>query len=277
MDMNWFECILYGLVSGMTEILPVSSQAHEALLLKLFGAGENPLLRILVHTAIWEALYLSLRDHVELMLQERDLARIPPRRRDRQPDPIPLFDLKLTRSALIPMLLGFALSPLLRSWQTDLSKAAIFLVLNGLILYIPCRIQSGNKDSRSMTGLDSLLLGISGALAVFPGISRVGAVVSTAVGRGADKEHALRWAFLLSLAALMGVIGFDALALFRTGVEALTVPVVLSYALATAAAFFGAVAGIRGMRFLAVHTGFSGFSYYCWGAALFAFLMYLTI
>lgn len=277
MDMNWFASILYGLVSGITEILPVSSQAHGTLLMKVFGAGEDPLLRLLVHTAIWEALYLSLRNHVDLMLQERDLSRIPPKRRDRQPDPIPLFDLRLTRSALIPMLLGFGVYPLLMSWQTDLSKAAIGLLLNGLILYLPSRMRSGNKDSRSMTGLDGLLLGISGALAVFPGVSRIGAVASAALSRGAEKEHALRWSLLLSQAALMGIIGFDAYGLLQTGVDPLTIPAVLSYALSTAAAFFGAAAGIRGMRFLAVHTGFSGFAYYSWGAALFAFLMYLTI
>ena len=37
MDLNWLQSIIYGFVSGLMDILPVSAQAHRALLLKLFG------------------------------------------------------------------------------------------------------------------------------------------------------------------------------------------------------------------------------------------------
>ena len=37
MDLNWFESFLYGLFSGLTDILPVSAEAHRILMLKCFG------------------------------------------------------------------------------------------------------------------------------------------------------------------------------------------------------------------------------------------------
>lgn len=277
MELSWLQSLIFGLVSGITELLPVSAPAHEALVMKLFGMADSPLLRLLVHTAVWEALYLNLREPVSRLLQERELSRIPPRRRSRQPDPVFVRDLKLMRSAMLPMVLGFLAAYFLKDVQMDLSRIAVFLLINGVILYIPGHMPTGNKDSRSMTPLDGMLLGLSAAAGIFPGISRIGAVVSAAIGRGAGKEQALRWALLLDLAAMLFVIGFDAYALITTGLGALTVPTIISCVLACAAAFGGAMAGIRVMNFLAFRTGFSGFAYYSWGAALFAFLMYLTI
>lgn len=277
MELNWLHSIVFGLVSGITELLPVSAPAHEALVNKLFGIGDIPLLRLLVHVAVWEALYLSLREEVNLMLQEREISRIPPRQRHRQPDPIRTRDLKLTRTALLVMVLGFVAAFFLRSVTMDLSRIAVFLVINGVILYIPGHLPVGNKDSRSMTPADGVVLGLSAAAAIFPGISRMGTVISAATGRGAGKENALHWALLLDLGAMLFVIGYDSMALLTAGLGMISFSTMICCVFACAAAFGGAFAGIRMMRFLAFRTGISGFAYYCWGAALFAFLMYLTI
>ena len=277
MDLNWFESLIYGLVSGLTNFLPVSSQAHEALMLKLFGAAGGPLIRLVVHAAVWEALYLALRGDIEQMLHARQLAKIPPRRRTRQPDQQRLLDFRLVQTAAVPMLLAFVLMPFVNGWNTDLSKIACFLLVNGLILYIPRHLRSANKDSRSMSGLDGVLMGLCGALAVLPGISRVGAVTAAASARGADKEHALRWSFLLELAAMLVLVVLDAVELYNVGISAVDTQLVIGCVLAAATAFGGAVLGIQTMRFLAVRTGFSGFAYYSWGVALFTFILYLTV
>lgn len=277
MDMTWVESILYGLIAGLTEILPVSSQAHEALLAKLFGFEVLPLVRIFVHTAIWEALYLSLRHSTDRMLQERELARIPPKYRERQPDPIALCDLRFLRTALIAMLVVFVAYPFLNAWRNDLSKAALFLGINGVILYIPATLMSGNKDSRSMTGLDGLIVGICGGLAVLPGVSNLGTTVSASSARGADREQALGWALHLLLGFITAVVVYDAYLLLRYGAGPVAPGELLCCALASVTAFCGAAAGIRMMRFLAVRAGFTAFSYYSWGAALFSFIMYLSI
>ncbi len=277
MELNWLESMLFGFVSGLTEILPVSAPAHEALLLKFFGATDHVLLRLFIHAAVWEALFLSFRGQIDQMLRERDLTRIPPKRRNRQPDPQRLFDLRLLQTALIPMVLGFLAYPLVSGWRGDLGIASLFLLLNGLILYIPGFLRSGNKDSRSMSRLDGLVMGLCGALGIMPGVSRVAAVSSGALARGADRENALRWSLLLNLAAMLVLTGLDCYELILYGVGDVTLPILLQCFLSAGAAFGGAMLGIQTMRFLAFRVGFSGFGTYSLGAALFAFIMYLTI
>ena len=51
--MNFFECIIYGVVSGLTEIFPVSSQANQMVMRHLFGVPQKePIRDLLVHIAI---------------------------------------------------------------------------------------------------------------------------------------------------------------------------------------------------------------------------------
>ena len=277
MDLNWLEAVIFGLVSGLSEILPVSAPAHEALISKLFGMPDHTLLRLLVHAAVCAAIYVSQSRNISRMLQARRLSKIPPKRRQRQPDPILIRELKLLNTALIMIILGFIAAYFLRNVRMDLSITAVLLVINGVILYIPGHMSQGNKDARSMSPLDGILIGFGSVLAILPGISRIGATVSVAGARGAWKENSLRWALLLNLAAMFIVVSFDIYTLISTGFGVLSISTLIACALAGSAAFVSAIAGIRIMEYFAFQIGFSGFAYYSWGAALFAFLIYLTI
>lgn len=272
--MEWFESILFGLICGLTEFLPVSAQAHETLMLKMFGATETPLLRLVIHAAVLLALYQSCAEYIAAIMRERRLLRIPPRRRKRQPDLGRVLDWRLLRTAAIVLSLGFLVYSNLSVRRGDLLFIAPALVINGILLYVPMHMATGNKDSRSMSQLDAVLLGLAGALAMVPGISRVGVVTSAGIARGADREQSLRWSLLLSIPALIILIAFDVYAIMTDGLGAV---VLLQTVLAAVAAFGGAYTGIRVMRFMAVRAGFSSFAYYCWGAALFSFIMYLTV
>ena len=277
MELNWLESFIFGLISGFTELLPVSAPAHEALSIYFWGVADSPLLRFVVHTAIWEALYLSMQETISKLIKEQKLSKISPRRRPRQPDPVLILEMKLLRSAIPFILMGFLASFFFKDSNLDLSWIAAMLLLNGIILYIPARLPSGNKDSRSMTPMDGVLLGLASAASMLPGLSRLGVVISTAQVRGADKEHALRWALCLDLVAMIFVIIMDVYGIVTYGFGNFSVSTIISCVLAAAGAFCAAMAGVGIMRFLAYRTGFSGFAYYSWGAALFVFLMYLTI
>lgn len=277
MNLDWLQSIIFGLISGLTEFLPVSSQAHQALMMKLFGGVSHPLMRFFIHTAVLLALYQSCAEQIGPMLREWRLKKLPPRKRKRQLDLMKILDIRLLRTGTILVLLGFVFYQRLSAWQTSLNILAVTLAVNGIILLIPMYLPYGNKDSRSMSQLDAILLGLAGAASVLPGISRVGILTSTAIARGADREHALRWSFLLCIPALLCLAGFDIYSMIAGGIGALTVGDVVRMLLSAVAAYGGAWGGIQLMRFMAVRVGFSGFSYYCWGAALFSFLMYLTV
>ena len=278
MDFSWFESIIFGFVMGLGQILPVSAQAHRAIMLKMFGSTtEGPLLSLMINMAVILAVYFSCAEQLHLISREARLARIPRRRRKRQPLMQRVLDMRLMRMAFVLIAVSFFFYPRLQDWRSDLSKIAIFLVLNGLTQYIPMFLPGGNKDSRTMTRIDALWMGFFGGLAVIPGLSRTGGLISVATVRGADPTHAVNWAVMLTIPALAVMIGFDAFGIFTTGIGAFGLLVLLRYLLTAAAAYVGTYLAIRMMRVFATSTGFSGFAYYSWGAALFSLILYLSI
>ena len=276
--MNILESIVFGLISGLSDVLPVSSQAHKAMVLKIFGEkAENPVLRLLIHIAILAALYYSCSPHIIRIMRQLRLARIPKKKRKRPLDVQLLMEFKLLRTMLIPVLLGLLLYNKTSGWGLKLNVTAVFLLLNGIILYLPNLLPTGNKDARSMSGLEGLLMGFGASLSVLPGVSSVGGALSVASVCGAERTFALNMTYLMHMLLTVCLIGFDLAALFASGLGGIGAVTLLGYVLAAAAAFGGTYLGIRIMRALAVNIGFSMFAYYSFGAAVFSFMLYLMV
>lgn len=277
MDLNWLETIAYGFVSGLAEILPISADAHSILILKLFGtqraAGLQPLL---IHLAILAALFYSSQAMLIKMARARKLARIPKRRRKRPLDVKSLMDSRFLITMLIPMLPAYFLfAQLLARVEINLILLAAFLFLNGLLLYIPQFFPSSNKDSRSLSRIDGLLMGIGGAVSVLPGFSGIGASVSIGSIRGVDRVYALNMALIMNMIAIVILGVYDILAIISGGLGVISISILLRYLLSAAAAFIGSIFAIRVMRSMASESGYTVFGYYCWGVALFAFILNL--
>lgn len=267
--MDWLESLFYGLISGFAEILPISSAAHQLLMRKLFGVSGNAYLHdLLTHLVVFGVLLYSCSKLMQ-ELNNRPVARSSRRSLRRPPE------IRLVRMAVLPVLIALVFRFKVNAFVTDLLFPTLFLVLNGMILYVPNRMVNGNKDARGMSAFDGLLIGLCSALSVFPGISRIGGAVSAAVARGADKQHALNWALLLSVPVLIVLSGFDVFGLISSGFTLTSG--ILGYILTAVGAVCGSYFGIMLMRFLAVKTGFHGFAYYSWGLALFTFILYLTV
>lgn len=276
--MNVLESIIFGLFSGLSDVLPVSSQAHKAMILKIFGEkAENPVLRLLIHIAILAALYYSCSPHITRILRQLKLSRIPKKKRKRPLDVQLLMEFKLLRTMLIPVLLSLLLYNKTSGWGLKLNLTAIFLLLNGIVLYLPNLLPTGNKDARSMSGLEGLLMGIGASLSVLPGVSSVAGSLSVASVCGAERTFALNMTYLMHMVLTVALIAFDLAAVVAAGISGIGAMVLLSYVLAAAAAFFGTYLGIRMMRVLAVNIGFSMFAYYSFGAALLSFVLYLMM
>ncbi len=276
MELNWLQSLLYGAVSGFAEFLPISAEAHRRLLLLLMGSARNPLLELMVHLGSLFALALSCWPQLSKLQRERRIAGVPARHRRRQPDGRALKDLRLLRTAVFPLLIGLLLRLWTQAWGEKLWLMAIFLGINGVLLYLQPYIPSGNKDSQTVSGLDGLCLGLGSVLGVVPGISRITGMTTAGQLRGGGRSYILDMGLLLSIPALTVLCLFDIVGLFAAG-AALSGLLILSCLLAAAAAFVGAYFGIVFIRFLAVKVGFSGFAFYSWGMALFAFILYLMI
>ena len=276
MELNWIESLLLGFVSGLGEILPVSARAHSIILLKIFGAEDNlNLFYLLVHLAILAALYLTCRSQIHRYLRAKAISHIPKRKRRRPLDTRSLMDFRMLRTMIIPVILAFLFYNRCQNLVHKPLILAIVLLINGVILYLPQFFPGSNKDSRLLTRLEGLLMGLGGAASVIPGISGVGASLSIGSLCGVDRTYALTITMLMEIVIMAALIVYDILGIISLGIGALSFLIFLKYLLSAAAAFAGAYLGTRILRMMAENDGYSIFAYYCWGAALFIFILNL--
>ena len=274
--MHWLKSILYGFVSGAAEFLPVSAEAHRGLLKLLFGVEVNLFVDLMIHIAVLAAVVIACFPQLTKLFRERRLQKISPKRRRRQPDPMTLSNLRILRVALVPVILMLLLWPLTHNLTQNMWFAALMLTINGIVLYIAPYVPQGNKDAATVSGLDGLLMGLSAALAVLPGMSRIACFTTAGIVRGCHRRYVLDMVLLLSIPVLLVIIAFDAYFLIAAG-GVITGAWALSGLIAMAVAGPTAYLCIIFLRYLSVKIGFSGFSYYSWGAAMFIFILYLTI
>ena len=276
MNLNWLESIVYGLLSGLTDILPVSAQAHKTLLLKIFGSrGSADLLELMLHGAVVLALYSSCRSILVRMRRARKLALVPKKKRKRPLDVRSMMDLSMLRTMLVPGILGLFLLRKTAGLRENLMLLALFLFVNGLILYIPQFLPGGNRDSRTLSRVEGLLMGLGGTASMIPGISAVGSIASIGSVCGVERTYCLDLALMTNLFLNVGFMVYDVMGIVENGLGTLSAVIVLQYILAAVVAFGGAVLGIRILRRLAANQGYGLFGFYCFGLALFIFILNL--
>lgn len=277
MELNWLQSLFLGLISGFAEVLPVSAQAHRVIILKFLGInGEPALLRLMIHLSTLAALHFCCRKHIVRMMRAQRLALIPKKRRKRPLDTAALMDFNLLKTTLIPVILAFVLYLKVAHLSEQLVFVALFLVLNGLILYLPPYLPGSNKESGAMTRVDGLIMGLGSAASVLPGVSCVGAAASVGQIRGMELKKALNLALVMNIPVNIGFAVFDVIDLLGSGFSGVSFGMIVSSVLAAAAAFAGIVLGIRALLKISENLGLSVFGFYSWGLALLTFILYLT-
>ena len=152
---------------------------------------------------------------------------------------------------------------------------ALFLLLNGVILYIPQFLPTGNRDCRTLSRVEGLLMGLGGAVGVVPGFSTIG--VSTAIGSvcGVERGYGLSMALMMQLMLTMGYLVWDVMEIAASGLGTLSFGILFRYIVTSLTAFGGTMLGVRLMRRIAQNHSFALFALYCFGLSLFTFILNL--
>lgn len=271
MSINFLQGLLYGFVSGLTEFLPISSQAHQALLMRLFGMQQrDPVLDFIVHGVLLIVLFNAVNNTFHQIKRGRG-------RFSHYSGTVAAMNLQLVKKAALPMLLVMLLLLYIMKGGDNLLYTAMFLILNGIVLFLPSRLLQGNKDARNMSYFDSLLMGVVGAFGAVCGVSRIAVTTSFLIGRGADRQHALNWSLMLSVYALALLIGYDLVGIFSSIMQIPFWSNFFSYLSAAAGALCGANVSIRLIRSFVKQSNLSSFAFYSWGFALLTFFIYMTV
>jgi len=213
-DLTVLEALILGVVQGVTEFLPVSSSAHLVLVPEFFGIpAPSVAFDVLLHLATLIAVVGYFFADVKKMV----ISVIAPRRMERQ-------EVKYWRRLLawlvigsIPAaIIGGALSGFFEDLFASTTAVGIFLLVTSALLWgadlVTARAARIGRDPASagkMAPLDALLVGCYQALAIAPGISRSGSTIAAGVFLGFDRQTAARFAFLLSIPAILGAFLFS--------------------------------------------------------------------
>ena len=211
---SYFQAIVLGLLQGVSELFPISSLGHSVVLPRVFGwdihQNDDYFLSFLVATHCATALVLFVFFFQDWMRILRGLGRS---LRDRYIDPRDLYaklGWLLVLGTVPAGLLGLLLEHPIRTLFASTETAAIFLFVNGLMLFgaealrrrAPVRDTEGIEDdediARRLSFRDALGIGTAQALALIPGLSRSGASMSGGLLAGLSNEEAARFAFLLA-------------------------------------------------------------------------------
>ena len=192
-----FDAIIWGLVQGLTEFLPISSSGHLVLVPALLAEmgidiGEPSL-------AVSAVLHLGTLLAV-LVFYRTDILRLARVRSD----PEARRTLRLLAIGTIPAVIGLPLRSSLETIEGTPTLVAIALLATGLILIVAELLPTGTSTLEGAKTGDAISVGIAQAFALIPGISRSGSTIAMATARGFSRTEAARFSFLLAVPTIAG-------------------------------------------------------------------------
>lgn len=195
-----FAAALLGILQGITEWLPISSDGHFVLLSRLLHIslegndavgfdvllhGGSLLALLLLYGTTWISLLRSLR------VRDRDGMRT----------------IALLALATVPgVIAGMTLENVIGSLQTLLAAGIGFFVTAACLL-LGEWLGARRMGRERVVVLDALLMGIAQAIAILPGVSRSGLTIATGRALGLERKQALDFSFLMAAPIIGGAVG----------------------------------------------------------------------
>lgn len=195
--MTFLEAVILGIVQGLTEFLPVSSSGHLEIGSVLLGikSKDNLLFSIVVHGATALSTIIVFRKDIFQIIG--DLLRF-------EWNESLEFALKILISIIPVGIVGVLFEDEIEAFfGGNVLLVGSMLIFTGLMLMFT--FFKGTTTGK-VNYLKALIIGISQAIAIMPGISRSGATISTALLLGVDKEKATRFSFLMVLVPIVGAM-----------------------------------------------------------------------
>ena len=201
--MGIFEAVLFGLVQGITEFLPVSSTGHLVLLREWLAVNTADGLAVdaVLHRATTAAVVLYFWGDLGRLLQTvlRRLGRLPV-----NPHEWDLFR-ALVVATVPAVVVGVVLEPYIAEYSRSAAVVALFLALAaGGFMYAEWRHFLEPRQGGITLGR-GFKIGLFQVLALLPGVSRSGVTLAGGMWLGLSRTEAARFSFLMAIPITLGV------------------------------------------------------------------------
>lgn len=250
--MGFWEALILGIIQGLTEFLPVSSSGHLELGKVLLGDESLPEESLLFTVVVHAATALST-----IVVFRKDILEILKGLFQFKWNEQSQFSVKIIISMVPAAIIGVLFNDQIEAlFNRQILLVGAMLVLTGLLLFLADRAK---RTEKTVGFGHALIIGISQAIAILPGISRSGATISTSVLLGIDREKAARFSFLMVVPLILGKIAKDLL----DGNISSELTNLMPLAIGFAAAFISGLIACTWMISLVKKSQLRYFSYYC--------------
>ena len=199
--MGLLEAIILGIVQGLTEFLPVSSSGHLEIvkeLLNVEAQEQNLLMTVVLHAATALSTIVIFRKDIKEILSGLTQFKW---------NEEFIFSLKIILSMVPAACVGLLFEDEIEQlFGGQILLVGSMLLITGLLLFLA---DKAKKTDQKVNFSNALVIGISQAIAILPGISRSGATISTSVLLGVDREKAARFSFLMVVPLILGKMSKD--------------------------------------------------------------------
>jgi undecaprenyl-diphosphatase len=273
--MSIWNAILLGLIQGVTEFLPISSSGHLSILNNLFelttAEDGHMFFDVLLHLGtLVSILVVYWKDIVDMFFEILGFVNLGPNagvRKERYPAARLFFMIIL---ATLPLVLVLPIKDELETLYYNSVFIGIALILTGCMLYVADKILPGKKNGGNMTVFDALIIGLCQCVATVPGLSRSGTTITAGIATGLKREFAVKFAFLMSIPAVLGANLLSLIDAAQDGIDWSYVP---AYLVGMLVAAVSGIASIRLLHSIAKRGRFGGFAYYCWVVGTLAIIL----
>jgi undecaprenyl-diphosphatase len=219
------QSLVWGIIQGLTEFLPVSSTAHLILAPQLLNVpGPRAEIAhaydtfIQIGTVIPVLIYFW-QDWLNLLQAAgRIITRF-----SVKDDPEERMVIYLVLATIPAGVLGLALNKYVEPLGDPGTFPPAYLVIGAALIAVGVVMwwaESTSRKSRDIEHLrmpDAILMGFAQALALWPGVSRSGSTITAGLFAGLTREAAARFSFLLMVPIMFAASGFKLYKLLKGG------------------------------------------------------------
>ncbi len=195
------QAVVFGLIQGLTEFIPISSTAHLRVIPALLSWGDKgaaftaviQMGTLLATFVYFKTDILDLtKGFINAIKNKKDFFKNPNSR---------IFILIIIGTIPIS-LAGVIFKKFIENEARGLYIISASLILLAIILFIAEKVSVHKKDFTEITIKDGIIIGLAQALSLIPGSSRSGVTITAGLLCGLKRDVAARFSFLLSIPAI---------------------------------------------------------------------------
>ncbi|HEX2787211.1 MAG TPA: undecaprenyl-diphosphate phosphatase [Ignavibacteria bacterium] len=194
------KAIVFGIVQGATEFIPISSTAHLRIVPALLGwKDEGAAFTAVIQLGTLLATFIYFRTDIKNLWKGFLQAF---KNKDFFSNPESRIFLLIIIGTIPICIFGLLLKDFIEGDARGLYVISASLIILAIILYIAEKVGTRTKDMKDITIKDGIVIGLAQALALIPGSSRSGVTITAGLFRGLRRDVCARYSFLLSIPAI---------------------------------------------------------------------------